>query len=145
MAVILFPAGPVTDTHRPQFAELSQLESVRAVPKIPAGSVYVENEQVPPARFPPYTVASPENDLFPITDALARVKAAVATKVYEKSMFQTVIKFGYRKLKVRSATKTDASEIQTKNVMNDKVDEIHVGGMRLSYSNLEMMIFAPLT
>jgi hypothetical protein len=87
--VILFPAGPVTDTHLPQLAELSQLESVRAVPKIPAGNVYVENEQVPPARFPPYTVASPESALFPMTEALARVKAAAATKVYEKSMFQT--------------------------------------------------------
>jgi hypothetical protein len=39
-----------------------------------------------------------------------------------------------------SATKTNASEIQIKTVMNDKVDETHVEGMQHSYSDLEMMI-----
>lgn len=39
IAVMLFPEGPVTDTHAPQLAELSQLESDRAVPKMPEGRV----------------------------------------------------------------------------------------------------------
>lgn len=39
IAVMLFPEGPVTDTHAPQLAELSQLESDKAVPKMPEGRV----------------------------------------------------------------------------------------------------------
>lgn len=39
IAVMLFPLGPVTDTHAPQLAEVSQFESDRAVPKIPEGRV----------------------------------------------------------------------------------------------------------
>lgn len=39
IAVMLLPEGPVTDTHAPQLAELSQFESDKAVPKIPEGSV----------------------------------------------------------------------------------------------------------
>lgn len=39
IAVILFPEGPVTDTQAPQFAEVSQFESDKAVPKIPEGRV----------------------------------------------------------------------------------------------------------
>jgi hypothetical protein len=39
IAVILFPDGPVTDTQAPQFADVSQFESDKAVPKMPEGSV----------------------------------------------------------------------------------------------------------
>ena len=39
IAVMLFPEGPVTDIHAPQLAELSQLESDKAVPKMPEGRV----------------------------------------------------------------------------------------------------------
>jgi hypothetical protein len=53
IAVIAFPSGPVTDTQAPQFALLSQFESDRAVPNMVEGRVYVENEQAPPATFPP--------------------------------------------------------------------------------------------
>jgi hypothetical protein len=39
IAVMEFPDGPVTETHAPQLAELSQFESDRAVPKIFDGRV----------------------------------------------------------------------------------------------------------
>lgn len=48
-----FPDGPVTETQAPQLPELSQFESESAVPRMFEGSVYVENEQAPPATFPP--------------------------------------------------------------------------------------------
>jgi hypothetical protein len=53
IAVMEFPDGPVTETQAPQLPESSQFESERAVPKMLDGSVYVENEQAPPATFPP--------------------------------------------------------------------------------------------
>ena len=45
------PLVTVTETQAPHLAALSQLESESAEPKIPAGSVYVENEQVPVGRL----------------------------------------------------------------------------------------------
>ena len=53
IAVMLFPDGPVTEIQAPQLAEFSQFESESAVPYIPDGRVYVENEHVPPETFPP--------------------------------------------------------------------------------------------
>jgi hypothetical protein len=53
IAVMEFPTGPVTEMQAPQFPESAQFESESAVPNIPLGRVYVENEQAPPWRLPP--------------------------------------------------------------------------------------------
>ena len=83
MARMEFPEGPVTETHAPQFAELFQLESDNAVPKISEGSVQVENEQAPPATFPPQKVACPDR-----LAAFANVKRAAETIVDEKCILK---------------------------------------------------------